>query len=295
MVFPGDAKFSKKSHCNGTALIISYSGMENQEKDKIKDLFFRLQEISGRHPGILNEVKAALRFHKVSNSSAIETKYIDPIFLQTALTNYKCEQEQFTSPVYRKAYLETHCHDQMLRHLEAEAEQKSELSVSFVLGLHRQIFEKSWPDIAGRFRDVDLRIKGSSHRPPLHQSLPELVYQHIAWLDGLIKLLGPVTVGNFYEIMHVVADAHFRMIWTYPFHDGNGRIARAVANYILLYCGLNYNIISFDRREEYFGVIEKSSMADFSPLEDFLISCYGQTLDRIANFFYMVDQTATEA
>jgi hypothetical protein len=53
-------------------------------------------------------------------------------------------------------------------------------------------------------------------------------------------------------------------------------------------------VISFDRREEYFRTIEKSTMADFSPLEDFLISCYGQTLNRITNFFYMVNQTAVE-
>jgi fido (protein-threonine AMPylation protein) len=182
----------------------------------------------------------------------------------------------------------------MLHTLEIEAERKSELSVSFILGLHRQVFEKSWPDIAGRFRDVDVRIKGSSYRPPHYLNLPELVYQHISWLDGLLKLLGPVTPSNFYEIMHVAADAHFRMIWTYPFHDGNGRIARAVANYIMLYCGMYYNVISFDRREEYFRAIEKSTMADFSPLEDFMISCYGQTLNRITSFFYMVNQTAVK-
>jgi fido (protein-threonine AMPylation protein) len=268
--------------------------MENQDKEKIKDLFFRLDEISKRHPGIVSEVKAALRFYKVSNSSAIETNYIDPIFLQTALTSCDEEIGEIVSPVYRKAYLETKCHDRMLHTLEIEAERKSELSVSFILGLHRQVFEKSWPDIAGRFRDVDVRIKGSSYRPPHYLNLPELVYQHISWLDGLLKLLGPVTPSNFYEIMHVAADAHFRMIWTYPFHDGNGRIARAVANYIMLYCGMYYNVISFDRREEYFRAIEKSTMADFSPLEDFMISCYGQTLNRITSFFYMVNQTAVK-
>jgi len=268
--------------------------MENLDKDKLKDLFFRLKEISQRHPGIESEVRAALRFYKVSNSSAIETNYIDPIFLQTALTNCDSEIGQIVSPVYRKAYLETQSHDQMLKRLETEAAQKAELSVSFVLGLHRQIFEKSWPDIAGRFRDIDVRIKGSSHRPPHYLRLPELVYQHLAWLDGLIKLLGPVTPANFLEILHVAADAHFRIIWTYPFHDGNGRIARTVANYILIYCGMYYNVISFDRREEYFTAIEKSTMADFSPLEEFLASCYQQTLNRISNFFFMVKQTAEQ-
>jgi Fic family protein len=268
--------------------------MEKLDRAQTKDLFVRLKEISSRHPGIQSEVRAALRFYKVSNSSAIETNYIDPIFLQTALTDCDSEIGDIVSPVYRKAFLETKCHEKMLHYLEAEAAQKAELSVSFILALHRMTFEKSWPDIAGHFRDIDVRIKGSSHRPPHPSQLSELMYQHLAWLDGLLKLLGPATPTNFFEIMHVAADAHFRMVWTYPFHDGNGRIARAVANYVLLYCGMYYNVITFDRREEYFRAIEKSSLADFSALEEFLVDCYGQTLSRITNFFTMVSQTANK-
>jgi Fic family protein len=268
--------------------------MEIMDKTKTKDLFFRLQEISQRHPGIQSEVRAALRFYKVSNSSAIETNYIDPIFLQSALTDCDAEIGEIVSPVYRKAYLETKCHEKMLHYLEAEAERKSELTVSFILGLHRMVFEQSWPDIAGHFRDIDVRIKGSSHRPPHPSHLPELMYQHLAWLDGLLKLLGPVTPANFFEVLHVAADAHFRMVWTYPFHDGNGRIARATANYVLLYCGMHYNVISFDRREEYFMAIENSSLSDSTPLENFLVDCYGQTLSRISNFFMMVKQTVEQ-
>lgn len=266
--------------------------METKGQQKIKDVYFKLKEIIDRYPGVEREIRSALRFYKVSNSSAIETNYIDPIFLRTALYNGSDNDKQIVSPVYRKAFLEAQAHDRMLREMEKDAANKTELSVSLVLSWHRMIFEKSWPDIAGRFRDIDVRIKGSSHRPPHPSKITEMVYQHLAWIDGLLKLLGPVTPANFFEVLHVSAEAHFRIAWTYPFHDGNGRIARGVGNYVLLYSGMPYNTITFDKREEYFKAIEKSTLSDFSPLENFLLECYQQTLEKIGGFVNLVKQTA---
>jgi len=269
--------------------------MESKDRQKIKDLYFELKEIIDSIPGVNDEIRAALRFYKVSNSSAIETNYIDPIFLRTALYNGGDNGKHLVSPVYRKAFLEAQAHDRMLRSMEKEAADKAELSVSLLLSWHRTLFEQSWPDIAGKFRDIDVRIRGSSHRPPHPSKVGELVYQHLAWLDGLMKLLGPVTPASFFEILHVSADAHFRLSWTYPFQDGNGRIARAVSNYMLLYAGMPYNTIPFEHRDEYFKAIEKSTLSDFSPLEKFLFECYAKTLEKISGFVYLVKQTAGQA
>lgn len=265
--------------------------MRKSDKPQIESLFFQLHEIYESSNISRRELFTALRLETVMNSSVMENTMINPVMLRPALCGGGRVKE-FSNPVYRKAFLEAKCHDKMLRYLEDRAAKRADLTVSLILSLHRMLFQESWPDIAGRFRDVDVRIRGVKHRPPHYSQIDELVYQHLSWIDGILRLLGPVNPNNFFEIFHVAADLHHRIVTTHPFHSGNWRIARALIDYILLFCGLTYCVIDHSAREEYLEAVNGSTLNDLSQFEDFLLGCYGDTLRRVANFISLAKRAA---
>ncbi len=265
--------------------------MKKPDKNRTRDLFFKIQEVYSKSPLTCKELTTALRIENIINSNAIENNIIDSIFLQSGIYRGNIRVKEFSNPVYRKAFLEVKSHDRMLQYLEKKALRKAELTISFLLKIHQLLFERSWPDIAGRFRDIDVRIRGIKLRPPHYLQIHEIIYQHLTWIDGLLKLMGPVSPGNFFEIFHVAADIQRRIIHTYPFRDGNWRIARALTNYVLLYCGMTYCVVDYRSRDEYLTTIENSTITDFSALEDFLLDSYGTTLNRLSGFINLAMQT----
>lgn len=269
--------------------------MRKSDKTRIQNLYFQIGEKLDELPAARNDIIDALRPLNVLNSNCLENKYLDPHFLQIALYQDNGRLKDHFSPTYRKAYLEVSGHQRMLRELEQLACARSELSVSLLLDLHRMLFESSWPDEAGRFRSIEVRIRDIKHRPPHYSQVSELAYQHLEWIDGLLKLLGPVTRNNFLEIFHVAADLHFRLIQTYPFRAGNWRIARSMADYILLYSGLFYNLIDCHKRKQYQAAITNSKITDISPLEDFLLKSFGETLNKISGYVKLLHQEARAA
>ena len=266
--------------------------MRKADKTRIQNFYFQFNGLLQSVPAAQNDILDMLRLLNVVNSNCLENKYLDPHFLQIAIHQENGRLQEHFSPTYRKAYLEVSGHHRMLRELENLACVRTELSVSLLRDLHRMIFESSWPDEAGRFRTIEVRIRDIKHRPPHYSQLSELTYQHLEWIDGLLKLLGPVTRNNFLEIFHVAADLHFRLIQTYPFRAGNWRIARSMADYILLYSGLFYNVIDCDNRKQYQAAVAASKITDISPLEDFLLKSFGETVNKIGGYVKLLHQEA---
>jgi fido (protein-threonine AMPylation protein) len=264
--------------------------MRKQDKEKIRDLFFQLKSIYDNSPIAQIELDASLRMENIINSNAMENHLIDPVLLRSALHGSNVRRREFSSPVYRKAFLEIKSHDKLQRFLQVKARKKAGLTVSLLLKIHRLLFERSWEDIAGHFRDIDVRIRGVKHRPPHHTQVYNLIYQHLTWIDGLLKLLGPVNRNNFFEIFHVASDLQYRIISTYPFRDGNWRLARSLTDFVFLYCDMFYCIIDHTKHDEYLTAVSNCTITDFSQLEDLMLQCYGETLNRLKNFMILVSQ-----
>ncbi len=266
--------------------------METKEKNKIRKLYFDVKPIQDEFPITRKDLTIALRYENVTNSSIMEYDFIDPIFIQTMLYRGNIKVKEHFSLVYRKIAREVIGLDLMLRHLEKIAPKKSDLSVSLILKLHSLIFDSSWPDIAGKFRDCDVRIRGIKARPPHPSQVSSLTYQHLGWVDGLMKLLGPVTESNFFEIFHVSADIHYRLIETYPFRSGNWRIARALSNYVFQNCGMFPNVIDFDKRADYLEAVGNSTLTALEPLVEFLLANYYETIIKVKGFLELIKNEA---
>ena len=113
---------------------------------------------------------------------------------------------------------------------------------------------------AGRYRDIQVRISGSSHTPPEAIQLPQLMEQFAK------KRL-------FYVEGHPVeqaALAHFDFVSIHPFVDGNGRTARLLMNLVLLKNGFPPAVILKNDRKKYYDCLKKADFI-FTPLIGIMI------------------------
>lgn len=110
---------------------------------------------------------------------------------------------------------------------------KAELTTGFITEIHQRITEATLdhPEDSGRLRtsnDIVIEYQGETvHIPPDFQTLPERLdaFCEFANKDGDGKWIHPVIKA---------AMLHFWLAYDHPFHDGNGRTARALMYWYLL-------------------------------------------------------------
>lgn len=97
------------------------------------------------------------------------------------------------------------------------------LDEDLILELHRRICGDLVPDLAGRWRRVDVRV--SDHEAPSYPSVPMLMRDYCLDLQArLAALKGPLDE----PILEFLAFAEGRLLWIHPFEDFNGRTTRVL-------------------------------------------------------------------
>lgn len=81
------------------------------------------------------------------------------------------------TPPKVKAQLEAAGHQAALLYMDDLAKQKASVTHIELLEMHRRLFAQSWPEIAGRFRNENIEIAGTSYLAPHWQHVPALTYQ----------------------------------------------------------------------------------------------------------------------
>jgi hypothetical protein len=125
----------------------------------------------------------------------------------------------------------------MLEWLESLAAQRTELSISMLLDMHRMVFEDSWPEGAGQFRQSEVKIRLMSHMPPHFSQISELLQQRFAAINERLFSYQGVSEDNFFEILDIAAT---RRHWTesrVSSHSSNRRTF--LADESVLYGSLN--------------------------------------------------------
>ena len=109
-----------------------------------------------------------------------------------------------------------------VRELAENKKTKKEITENDILDIHRIILSGINNAYAGRYRDVAVRIAGSTAVLPNPAKVPELMEDFVKWLRG----------GEREHSVKISADAHFKLVSIHPFVDGNGRTARLLMNLI---------------------------------------------------------------
>ncbi|WP_242874815.1 MULTISPECIES: Fic family protein [Clostridium] len=112
---------------------------------------------------------------------------------------------------------------------------------------------------AGRYRNVNVLISGSKHRPPEHFLVPQEMEELIKWYDENKNKLHPVKLA---------AEFYHKFTFIHPFIDGNGRCGILLMNLIFMRNGYPMTVIRMKDRNEYMSALEKAS--EENNLDDFI-------------------------
>lgn len=123
-------------------------------------------------------------------------------------------------------------------------EKKEKITNSLILRWHKEIFEETGPEFAGKYRDYLVRV--GNYLAPDWQDVKKLMDELINFIEK--SKLNPVELA---------AISHYRFEKIHPFGDGNGRVGRFLINYILWHAGYPMIIIEYKRRQSYYKAFKK--------------------------------------
>ena len=130
-------------------------------------------------------------------------------------------------------------------------EHKDKLTLNKILDWHKSIFKDSDPQTAGKIRLHKIMVTGSRVSFPHPESLNKLLKEFFSWYEENKKRYDPVEFA---------AIAHLKFVTIHPFSDGNGRISRLLANFVLNRNKYPMFNIKFGERRYYYSNLETSQL-----------------------------------
>jgi len=126
-----------------------------------------------------------------------------------------------------------------------------EITLPTILQWHKELFEETKKDEAGKIRTYPVEISGSRYKPPYPIELDFLLTEFFDWYKKNRNKTHPV---------YLAALVHLKFVTIHPFGDGNGRISRLFMNYILNKHGCPMIIIDYNDRNSYYRALERSQL-----------------------------------
>lgn len=208
---------------------------------KIDSLRERYYKSSFKKESLLKLIGEAEVSEQVFNSNAIENSTLsleetEKILLQIDLDRYITERELFEAKNLAR----------VVSYINNNAKEK-ELDLDLILFLHKMLLSNIRDDVAGRFRNNDEWVKVGAYIAPD----PKLVGSK---MDELLIRYRSISAGN---IIRKIALLHLTFENIHPFVDGNGRIGRAINNYMLIREGFVPINIKFIDRKLYYNAFNE--------------------------------------
>jgi len=124
---------------------------------------------------------------------------------------------------------------------------RQQLTANDLLDIHSLTLNKIDDINKGSYRNVAVRLRGSTTVLPNALKVPELMEEFISWLQSSVSD-NPIKIA---------AEAHYKLVSIHPFVDGNGRTARLLMNLLLMQLGFPPAIIRKEDRSAYINSLEK--------------------------------------
>jgi cell filamentation protein len=159
--------------------------------------------------------------------------------------------------------------EKYLNHITAETQFTAEL----ICRMHKDWLDSIYP-WAGQYRTVEMQ-KGSFRWPPAFR-----VAQNMNTLENdFLKKHTPCWPGKLEETALQVAEIHAELLLVHPFREGNGRLARWLADLMFLQAGYPLPLYSFSgrgsvkRKVAYLNAVINGYSQEIQPLADFFRGC----------------------
>ena len=210
--------------------------LTKKEIKKIEELNKYFHILSFNKGQLLKIISETEVFEQVYNSNAIENSTLsieetEKILLQIDLDRYISEREIFEAKNLAR----------ITEYINNNATKKN-LDKDMILFLHKILIANINNGIAGRFRKDDEFVRVANHIAPAPKEIDEI----------LEKIFIEYKANTEKNIVQRVAKFHLDFERLHPFIDGNGRIGRALNNYLLIRDNfVPINILFLDRLEYY--------------------------------------------
>jgi Fic family protein len=175
-------------------------------------------------------------------------------------------------------YIEMRGHNEALKKLESLVEKEVLITEGLIKELHEIILVEPYTDEnteinPGHYKTIPNYLYTENNErldflPP--EEVSEAMNGLINWLNNHIDI--PKRKKKKYNLHPVLVSAAFqvRFIKIHPFGDGNGRLSRILGNLILMQYGYTPAIIRLENRDEYYRMLNLSSLEDPMPLAEMI-------------------------
>ena len=134
----------------------------------------------------------------------------------------------------------------------------------------------------GIYRNVEVRISGAGHKPPVPSEMYRQIKTFFADLPYQTSL----------NAIELAAWTHAEFVRIHPFVDGNGRTSRMIMNYQLMANGFLPISIAKENRLEYFDTLEAYAVnGDLSHFADMIADLEEQ---RLTEYLSMAEEQSPE-
>jgi Fic family protein len=141
---------------------------------------------------------------------------------------------------------------------------RGDISEKLIKTMHAILMENLMRN-PGEYRRIQVGIEKVDYEPPAAVLVPEQMKKLILWYRANVKKLHPFELA-------VLLHTRFELI--HPFTDGNGRVGRALMNFILERAGYPTIYLGIAHRRDYLDAIEPADDGEFGPIVTMLYSTY---------------------
>lgn len=215
---------------------------------KVSNIFGKISSLRERYYKAIAKKQSLLKLlseteiaEQVYNSNAIENSTLtleetEKILLQIDLDRYISERELFEAKNLA----------QVVTCINNKAK-KEELSLDVILFLHKILLSNIRDDIAGRFRKSDEWVRVGNY----------IALDPNQIIEKLEEMFVKYNSASTENIIKRIALLHLIFEHIHPFVDGNGRIGRAINNYLLIREGFVPINIKFIDRKLYYDAFKE--------------------------------------
>ncbi len=235
------------------------------DKSKLNKSLLRVSQNSGRLDGILtmlgvqksNTLKVESSINEIVTSSQIEGEVLDRQSVRSSIL------KKMLSTIEQKDTSTKHT-DGLVAMFMDSSTNNSPLTIERLNGWHNTLFPEGYSGLykinVARFREEEMSVvsyKGGREQTHYIAPPPDILAK------GMEAFLAFVNKSE-EDVYTKAAIAHFWFVTIHPYDDGNGRIARAITNYVLSKeLGLNDGYYSLstaiaEDKKSYYELLEQS-------------------------------------
>ncbi len=234
------------------------SHLTREEITALESLRYSYEEFRDLYPDESTRYLESVFVRYVQGSTAIEGNTISPQEAQELLEHDISPAGRKVSEVYEIVNFVK------LRNLLKDYE--GDVSEKLIRDMHAALLENLMRT-PGNYRQIQVAIGKADYEPPPAILVPDLMKELVRWYRANVKKLHPFEIA---VLMHT------RLELIHPFTDGNGRVGRALLNFILERAGYPTLYLGLPQRRDYLDAIAPADDGDFGPIVKMLASTYAE-------------------